>query len=243
MKTSILGFSCGIDSIDSANTSLLVSSETTSILVDVSGSPRMELLKAGADPLSLDAILITHAHIDHVYAFPSLLHSLWLLGRKKALVIGGNERAISTCKHMFDFFGLDRKVQFDIIWQELPVPRIGDIQIDTFSLFHRPTMPVNGFTFSCEGEKISYFPDSVATKPYPDSAYDSNVIIHESAGLECDRDTINSSHTTALQAAQLAKDLRGGKLILVHLPESQITRVEMLNEARSVFPNTILPTD
>jgi len=39
-------------------------------------------------------VLITHTHIDHIYALPSLLHQLWLMDRREPLVVLGNQVTI-----------------------------------------------------------------------------------------------------------------------------------------------------
>lgn len=242
MKVTVLGFSNGLDCLDSSNTSLLVQTERTSIMVDVSSSPRQSLLRTGIDSLSLDAVLITHGHIDHVYAFPSLIHSMWLQNRTKPLLVVGNRLAIEVCKHFVLYFKLDKKIRFRIDWKDVTTNRIGDVRISSFSLYHRPEVPVNGFTFVADGFKVSYFPDSVATLPLPECSLFSDLMIHEAGGLEKDKEEINLSHTTASQAAMMAKTAEVKELVLVHVPENPKLRQEMLDEARSVFPNTLIPT-
>src|SRR5271170_6288557 len=63
----------------SKGNSTVVSTERTRILVDAGLSCR-ELLRrmalAGEDPAALDAILITHEHIDHVAGLPVLARRL-----------------------------------------------------------------------------------------------------------------------------------------------------------------------
>ena len=241
MKITILGFSNGLDCLDSSNTSMLVQTEQTSILIDVSSSPRQALLKAGVDSLSLNAVLITHGHIDHIYAFPSLIHSMWLQNRTKPLLVVGNEFALNVCKHFFSYFKLDKKIKFKIEWEDTSIGQIGEVQISSFPLYHRPEVPVNGYTFVADNLKISYFPDSIATLPIPECAFNSDIFIHEAGGLDKDREEINESHTTALQAAMMAKTAGAKELILVHIPEDLSVRKEMLIEARNLFPNTCIP--
>lgn len=242
MEITVLGFSNGLDCLDSANASLLVRTSKTSILVDVSGSPRQSLLKAGMDSLSLDAVLLTHGHIDHIYAFPSLIHSMWLQGRTKPLIVAGNDLAIEVCRHFFSYFRLDGKVKFRIDWRDASSKEVGDVQISSFSLYHRPEVPVNGYTFIADGIRVSYFPDSVASLDVPQCAMNSDIFIHEAGGLDENREEINKSHTTALQAAMMAKKAKANELLLVHVPENPDLRKRMLDEARDVFPNASIPS-
>ena len=66
---------------DEGNTSLLFKGSRGTVLVDAScGLGR-------AVAADVDAVILTHEHIDHVYGLPSLIHQLWLSGRRRALDI------------------------------------------------------------------------------------------------------------------------------------------------------------
>ena len=77
LEVEFLGINGSIQERDSGNTSLIVKSDLVSIIVDVSANIQ-EAVKS-----DIDIVILTHWHIDHVYALPSLLHQLWLKGRKK----------------------------------------------------------------------------------------------------------------------------------------------------------------
>lgn len=53
----------------------------------------------------------------------------------------------------------------------------------------------------------------------------------------------SSSHTTAHQAAKIAKDANVGKLLLGHFSSRYKDLTPLLNEAREVFPNSVLVND
>ena len=54
------------------------------------GAPACTLLyRAGLDPLSVEAVLISHWHVDHVAGLPLLLSQLKLLGRTRPLQVLG----------------------------------------------------------------------------------------------------------------------------------------------------------
>lgn len=94
---------------DEGNTSLLFKGSRGTVLVDAScGLGR-------AVAADVDAVILTHEHIDHVYGLPSLIHQLWLSGRRRALDIcvpAGMEEfvhrflevfSLQEKKNMFDF--------------------------------------------------------------------------------------------------------------------------------------------
>ena len=68
-----------------------------------------------------------------------------------------------------------------------------------------------------------------------------DVLYHEATFLHDLKDRAEMTyHTTALQAAQVAKDAEAGQLIIGHFSARYKTLEPLLQEARSVFPNTEL---
>ena len=67
---------------------------------------------------------------------------------------------------------------------------------------------------------------------------------HDLQGIWLDEDgeEINKSHTTALQAAMMAKKANAKELFLVHVPENPDLRKRMLAEAQGVFPDAFIPS-
>lgn len=245
MKVDILGYSGSLQTQDTSNTSLLIRSGSTSILVDTSGSPTQALLQHNLNPDILDAIVLTHAHVDHLYALPSLLHNLWMRKRQKELLIVGNPATLVAAKQLYQFFHLDQKTSLDSIirWSD-SCKGIGTIEIESFSLYHRPQMPTQGYTFFDGMVKVAYFPDSAVQKPYPVCAENCQLLIHEVGGLYIDRQALHhEGHSSALEVAQLAKILNAQALLLVHLPPSMAALSAIFDEASSEFPSILMPME
>ncbi len=100
MQVDILGYSGSLQTEKSSNSSLLVREDSTSILVDASSSPCQALLKKGVNPDTFDALVLTHAHIDHIYAYPTLIHNLWIKKRSKKLILIGNENSVKMANEL-----------------------------------------------------------------------------------------------------------------------------------------------
>ena len=147
---------CVLASGSSGNAALL-STEKTRILIDAGLSMRelgKRLAAIGEDIHSLDAILVTHEHSDHVSGLPVLARRL-----KKPTP-----------------FYLTRLTAPAIDWDEsIPVLepfqagtsfQIGDIAVQSFSIPHDAIDPV-GFCFDVQGVRIGiatdlgYIPESV----------------------------------------------------------------------------------
>ena len=136
----------------SSGNCLYAGNQDSHILIDagVSGKRIKEGLEGfGVNPIELDAILITHEHIDHI-------SGLGVMARKYRVPIYATEKTLvqiertkSVGKIPTDLF---RVVKPDDTY------RIGDIHIRTFSISHDAQDPVS-YVLGCGGIKIGMVTD------------------------------------------------------------------------------------
>lgn len=244
MKVVFLGINGSLQGIDSGNVSLIVSHEGTSVLVDVSGSPAQSLRMAGYNPIALDAVVLTHAHIDHIYGLPSLLHNLWLLKRKNGLRVFGNAPVLCTAHALCEVFGIESKQgMFHIQWTEFNGKRMflgTGMTIQDFPVTHG--VPTNGCVFSTGERKIVYCADCTPMAAYPGSTLFADLLIHEAGGLEKEESELTASgHSSGRQAGIIASLLQAKQLLLCHLPLGREHREAVLHEAEDRFPSVAIP--
>lgn len=246
MEICFLGTRGAIPSSNAGNVSFVIRSSRFSLQVDVSGNPVQSLLKVGIDPFTLDALILTHAHTDHLYALPSLFHTLWMMHRKKELILFANTHTEQKARELLRVFGLEeRPGLFPYRFLSLPqeptrmhVPMPADARAlpagDGMDILFFPTLhsvPTHGFLLGCEGRKILYTSD---TAPLPTWVADTvDVLIHEASGVERDEEDLNSSgHSSGRQAVEAAIHLHARELFLCHLPADPAKIKPIQNEAR-----------
>lgn len=249
MKVTFLGISGGVQSPESGNVSFFVTEGKTSVLAEVSGNPAGELTACGVDPAELAAVLLSHAHVDHIYALPSLLHNMWLLKRSRPLPIFANVPTLETARTLCAVFGLEKKPgMFRVEWIVFPkqAMELGPFILETFPTVHG--VPTGGFVLSAGGRKLAYFADTAPLADRPPSAVGANAVIHEAGGVEAGESALNAQgHCSGRQAALAAgkislPDQDPLTLFLCHLPPDPDKRAAILAEARFLHPGrTMIP--
>lgn len=140
---------CSLYSGSSGN-SLFVQTENTKLLVDsgVSGKKIENALNdIGVSPESLDGILVTHEHIDHV-------QSLGTLSKKFDLPVFVNQETLDAMPKQKDKIS-DKNIKLFKVNEKF---EIGDLLINPFSIPHDAANPC-GFNIFNDSKKISIATD------------------------------------------------------------------------------------
>jgi ribonuclease Z len=93
------------------------------------------------------------------------------------------------------------------------------------------------------GRRIVIAGDTAPTETVRVLAEDADVLVHEATFLEDERErAADTLHSTALQAAEIARDAKVRLLALTHV-SPRYFGPELAREAREIFPATIVPRD
>ena len=99
------------------------------------------------------------------------------------------------------------------------------------------------------GTSLVYCTDTLFSEAAINLAQGADLLIHEATYAHEDADlAYQRKHSTSTMAAQTASEACVGQLVLTHLspryaPGNRLTPNDLLNEARAIFPNTLLAKD
>lgn len=134
----------------SSGNSLLVESENTKILIDAGVSSKKietSLTNLNIDPSSLDGLLVTHEHLDHV-------QGLGTFARKFDLPVYVNQQTLDAMPKQKDKIN-EKNIKKIKIEEQF---EIGDMKIKPFSIPHDAANPC-GFNILKDNKKISIATD------------------------------------------------------------------------------------
>jgi len=228
MRIHFLGTGGAIPSKTRENASLLIESEDSLLLVDCSGTPFHSILKAQCDPRKLHAVILTHAHVDHIYGLPSLVHSIWLQNfpnKQGTLKFYGLESTLGYAEKLIDVFELGSKKGALIIeYWPLDGEKADNIGLELrdWEVYSCPvthgTIPTVGLYFQhrVDNTRIVYSGDSIVDDKII-KLIDKNtkILIHDcGGGVEGNR-----GHAGAKDIRKIISKSSIKELYLIHLSE------------------------
>src|SRR5262249_35088326 len=93
------------------------------------------------------------------------------------------------------------------------------------------------------GRKLVIAGDTAPSPIVLEAAREAEVLVHEATFLDEERERAReTAHSTALEAAELARDAEVSLLALTHL-SNRYFGPEVVREARTIFPETVVPKD
>lgn len=255
------------------------------ILFDCGEGTQQQLLRSIGLP-DLDAIFLTHYHLDHWLGLVGMLKTFDLRGRERPLpvhgppglhallrmlrpIVGRTGYALEPAelerheevrfgsflvssfpvKHRVEAYGYafvedDRPGRFDVeAARRLGVsegPDFGRLQRGEAVDGVRPEQVVGE---TRPGRRIVLSGDTAPCQAVEVFAHGADLLVHEATFVDAERDRAReTAHSTARQAAELARDAGVRLLALTHLSTRSFPR-EVRDEARAVFPDTIVPRD
>jgi phosphoribosyl 1,2-cyclic phosphate phosphodiesterase len=193
--------------------SLLISTPETQILIDSGPDLREQALRENLT--SIDAVLYTHSHLDHVVGFDELRAFCW--EKKDPLPLYASESCLNVLINMFGWAFHSENTHSGYI---KPDPRpiskqftIGDLSIQPLPVIHG-TVDTHGYRFDTkDGFSFAYLPD---VKSIPEATMELlgnlDLLIIDSL-----RNSPHSSHLSLTEALTIVDSLSPKRTLLTHL--------------------------
>ena len=244
MELIFFGTTGAITTADNNNVSLAVVHDNHAAMVDTSATPYQSLLRVGIGASKLDALILTHAHPDHMYALPSLIQSLSLVKREKPLKIFCNRDTEKRARKLLDIFDLSpSKVAFPIEWMSAETDSmdcIPGVSLQLFPVNH--SIRTSGVKLSAASSSLVFTSDTAPAKRIVSEATGATALIHESTGSDKYRKLLNpDGHSSALQAGAAAEKAGVATLFLCHFNfELDISPEALQAEAKTAFGGQVI---
>jgi phosphoribosyl 1,2-cyclic phosphate phosphodiesterase len=193
--------------------SVYITTPEAALLIDTPPELRLQSLRAGLN--RVDAVLITHAHADHIMGFDDLRRYCDL--KNGAMPVYGSKETLDRIAGIFPYaFDPTKRVPgyvfVDVHAVDSTFP-LGGLQITPFSLPHGRFLST-GYLLQRDGEKVFAYMNDCKDVPTPvrDAIRDVNCLMID--GL---RDEPHPTHLNVSEAIAISRDVRAKHTYLTHL--------------------------
>lgn len=227
-----------------ANTSFWVRDSSTTILFDCGERIYHQIRRAGNDPATIDAVFITHNHVDHTAGIPSLMMGLNNGHRENPLNLYGPDNF--PLHELFKLFDPNIPLLYSANFQKIKagdVVKIGNIEVQAFPANHG--LPAFMYSIKTSGIKLFYTGDTMPFQGYMDGAQGSDLLVHESTYLHRDEKLREKfKHSSAREAGHAASIAEAKILALVHFSTYMSGSIDdAVEEARKEFSGEIIAVE
>lgn len=234
----LLGTGAAVSDPHRTTTMLAITDGPSTIVIDCGGDVVQRIMAAGIDVDSIEAMIVTHEHPDHVSGFPLFMEKIWLSGRRRPIPVYGIMTAIDQARRCFEQFNTSIWPGMpEIQWHEVAHTEGAPVfEDDSWRITASPGdhgIPVVGLRFdhTTSPASLTYSCDTRPSDSIARLAEGTDLLVHEATGE-------GPWHSSPLEAARIAAQAGANRLVLVHLPPG-LTESD-LAEARHVFPETYI---
>lgn len=201
------------------------------------------LVQAGTDLRTLSRVFVTHLHSDHVLELGPLLHTAWTTGRREPIDVWGPPGVDAYWRGFLAAMAFDNDIRVrdegrvplgDLVrvhvYGEGRVTESEGLAVHALRVQHPPVTDCFALRFAAGGASVTFSADTAHFPPLADFARGSDILVHEAMlpdGVEAIiartglgeklRAHMWNSHSTAAQAAAIAREAGVGHLVLNHL--------------------------
>jgi ribonuclease BN (tRNA processing enzyme) len=229
MKVTVIGYWGGFPGKNEATSGYLFEAEGFSLLVDC-GSGVLSQLQQYISIESLDAVIISHYHHDHIADIGPLQY-----GRLVRTMLEQCNKTLPIYGHTFNmeqFMKLTYKTfTTGIAYDPTKTLRIGPFTIDFLETIH--PVPCYAFKISTSDATVVYSADTSYSDSFIPFCEKADLFITE-CSFYAEQDGKGAGHLNSVDVANLAKASNVKELMLTHLPHFG-DHQQLLHETSSIY--------
>jgi ribonuclease Z len=237
------------------------------VLIDAGRGATQRLWQVGGAELlrSVDIVLLTHLHSDHVVGLPDVWLTGWLVGRKAPLRVIGPRGTAQLVE------GLKRAYEFDVttrrdVDERLPaggaelvaeetqggeVLDVGGFVVRAFLVDHGPVSPALGYRVDFAGRSAAFSGDTRPSDGLVEAARGVDLLVHEVVSPDVERrvaktqgkeriERIIAHHTTPEQAGEIFARVKPRLAVFSHIVPSPARAKDLLPGARKAYKGPLV---
>jgi len=253
-SVTILGSSSAIPTLTRNPSTHLLNVNERFFLIDCAEGTQLRLRKFKVHFQRIRHIMISHLHGDHYFGLIGFLTSLHLLGRKDEMHLYAPPQLEEIIRLQLE--ASETRLLYPLIFHPVTsfekalIFEDDRVTVHSFPLLH--SIPTFGYLFR-EKIKVRRSENKRSYAYCSDTAYDERIIpvvegvdllYHEATFMQ-DKAQVaaDKMHATTIGAATIALKSHVKKLLIGHYSARYDDLLPLLDEARTVFPNTFLSED
>ncbi|PTD94395.1 hypothetical protein C9439_02425 [archaeon SCG-AAA382B04] len=235
MKVHILGAGWAVPRGNRSKTAILIqdNQEDNKILFDCGGDVAKGVSRFDVGYDKIDAVFISHKHLDHLSGLSSLLHSTWLMGREKEIPIYSNKPTKKTISKLISLHDLNEKL--DINLNSLS----GDGIVNEWGVEYKKMdhqVETHGFRY----KDITFSGDTKPCDNLIDLAQNSSLLLQEATYPSGFREEAwKYGHCTVRDAKDVFEKTQSNNLGIIHTSP----KVDIDEEGKKVDEDVFFPSD
>lgn len=262
LQITLLGTGNPRPNLERFGPAILVEAGARKVLIDAGRGAAQRLFEVGARDLltSIDALVLTHLHSDHVVGLPDVWLTSWVFGRANALEVIGPPGTAAMAGHLEQAFQWDiemrskdegfpregvrlaaRDVAPGVVYDR------GGLKVTAFAVEHGGvTTPAYGYRVDYQGRSAVFSGDTRFFEPLATIAAGVDVLVHEviSPDVELRRaqvvgahavDRVISHHTGPDQAGTIFAAAKPRLAVYSHIVPSPTTAEDLIGPTRKTY--------
>lgn len=244
-SVTILGSGSALPTFQNSPSGQMLSLNDKSFLIDCGEGVQLTMRQMGLKTNRLYSIFISHLHGDHCFGLIGLLSTLSMMNRTQPLHIYAHADLEKLLRPLIDYHCGDM-MSFEVVFHHINPRKQAvifedrNVTVETIPLKHK--VPTCGFLFMEKGQpRYAYISDTMYSPKIVPMISGVDLLYHEATYTdEHEARCKTTTHSTARQAAMIARDAEVKNLLIGHFSARVDDHELFLNEAQEVFPNTRL---